>query len=1021
MIKYILNILIFFILLAMGGNAAAETSRQLAVGARAIAMGGAFVAVASDATAVSWNPAAIAALRRQEINYSPADRFGLGLKSNYLSYVLPLSDNQALGVDWLSSGFDDPELKFLQNKLDFAYGYRNNIQRLRPYLGSTAFGVTGKYIAQEVALDGTNIYSASGWGADLGLLAPLPYGLRLGATIQDFGDTFIEREGGGSEKLYLAKYRLGLAAKPIEGFTLAADLERLRHRLDMFHLGGEYWFRGQMALRAGLQTELETPESLADASTLSFGLGLKYRFAQLDYAYERHPILPPTHYFSAVLAYNPRVVSIKDALIRPSPIFRSLYQHYQENEFFHVNISNSSQDPIAATVSLMLPKVMSVPHQEEVVLPPQSTEQYSFKVTFDQALFNQPEAAYDNFVQPVVQVSYSLNRQEQVVEKQLDRVYVAGKGKLSWNKEGMAATFVTPEDMAVASMARGLVQRHDEVLTNKFNRSNIGKATLLFDAMGAYGLKYQRDAKTPFASISEDKTIFDTVQYPSELLEKSKDEKTKIGDCDDLTVLYASLLENLDIRTAFLEANDPGNGHIYLMFDSGIRPDRAVDHFDPAEYVEWQERVWIPVETTLFGDSFATAWGKGVREYKRLKVDNLIEEVSVQKYLQIYKPAVLPTISIELPPETGLDSLLSVDVQLYEEKVDRIAMGSSTAVDSPEGAYEAAFKYLNLDHLEKAMGMLDKALQMQPEYPDALNARGVVLTRQGRYQEALESYRLSLRLHDDNGVRMNIALTYYLMGERETADQLFDEVVALDDNYGELFDFLGTVGEAQEYYEVGVGYLRQLGLDQALEQFELALEADPRYVDALNAKGVIMARKHRYDDALMLYEKAVDEAPEQLGFQLNIALVHYLKGDHKKADVIYQRVIDQDPAYEGLLDFLADVESIEENYQMARSYLQQDKLGKALERLDKILKANPNEGHAHNTRGVILTRQGHYEDAYRAFERAEALRPRDAGIRLNMAIVRFLQGRLNEASLLYQQVIEMDSRYEGMLDMLGKQ
>ena len=86
MIKYLLNILIFFTLLALGGNAAAETSRQLAVGTRAIAMGGAFVAVASDATAVSWNPAAIAALRRQEINFSRADRFGLGLKNTYLSF-----------------------------------------------------------------------------------------------------------------------------------------------------------------------------------------------------------------------------------------------------------------------------------------------------------------------------------------------------------------------------------------------------------------------------------------------------------------------------------------------------------------------------------------------------------------------------------------------------------------------------------------------------------------------------------------------------------------------------------------------------------------------------------------------------------------------------------------------------------------------------------------------------------------------------------------------------------------------
>ena len=106
---------------------------------------------------------------------------------------------------------------------------------------------------------------------------------------------------------------------------------------------------------------------------------------------------------------------------------------------------------------------------------------------------------------------------------------------------------------------------------------------------------------------------------------------------------------------------------------------------------------------------------------------------------------------------------------------------------------------------------------------------------------------------------------------------------------------------------------------------------------------------------------------------------------------------------------------------MARSYLQQDELDKALERLDKILKADPNEGHVHNTRGVVLTRQGRYADAYQAFERAEALRPEDAGIRLNMAIVRYLQGRLNEASLLYHQVIEMDSRYEGMLDVLEKQ
>ena len=1015
MIKTLLTY--FSILLLTTTALDAQTAKQIQAGTRAISMGGAFVAVASDATAVTWNPAAIAALQRQEVNFTYADRYGLGIDNPYLAYILPVRDNHAIGVDWLSTGFGDSELDFTQNKLNFAYGYRNGIQPLRRYIGNAAIGFAGKYVSQGTDLDGQQIVNASGWGFDLGLLAPVPkLGIRLGASIQDLGDTSIEHEGGRAEDLLPQHYRVGLAAKPIEGLTIAADLD------DSYHFGAEYWFRGQLALRAGLQSERDTPESFGDATTTSFGVGVKYRFAQVDYAYERHPILPATHYTSLVLAYNPRVVQIKDAIVRPSPIFRSLYPHYQEKDFFDVVISNSSTEAIPATVSLMLPKMMSVPHQEEVVLPPQSTEQYSLKVTFDADLFNRDEAYFDNFVTPVVQVSYSMNRREQVVEKQLERVYVAGKGKLSWNVEGMAATFVTPEDMAVAGMARGLAQRYNELLTDKFNRSNIGKAAVLYDAMGVYRIRYQADQKTPFTSISDDRTIFDTVQYPSELLKKPEGVDTKIGDCDDLTVLYASLLENLSIDTAFLEANDPGKGHIYLMFDSGVRPDRAEDHFlSSAEYVEWGGSIWIPVETTMFGFTFADAWRNGATEYKRLKVRNLIDEVHVQTWMQTYKPAVLPPTAVDLPRESALDSLLAKDVEFFDQRVDQIALGSVTTVDSPEGAYDAGVAYLRVNHLGKALDMFERTLAMDPEHADAINAKGVVMTRKSDYEAALELYRQALWIEDDNGIRMNIALTYYLMGERETADRLFEEVVALDDGYLELFDFLSTVGDAQEFYDIGVSYLRQLRLDQAIEQFDLALEADPNYVDALNAKGVVLTRKGQYDEALPLYEQASQIAPEQTGFQLNVALVHYLRGEHDKADALYQQIIAQDPAYDGLMDFLAGVESAEENYQAAASYLRLGELDRALEKVDQALDVAPDMGHAHNTRAVVLTHQARYEEAYRALEEAETHLPNDPGIRLNMAIVRLLQGRRNEAAVIYQQVIDMDLRYEGMLDILEKQ
>ncbi len=1011
---------IALVLVLLCGPAAAILPNQVDAGVRAIAMGGAFVAVANDATAVRWNPAAIAALQRQEIDFAYADHFGLGLKDSYFSYVLPMAENHALGLDWSYRGFDDVRaglgLKNVQNQFGFAYGYRNGIQRLRRWVGNASIGVSGKYLSQSTDLDGTSAMSATGLGLDLGLLVPLPGNLRLGLVAQDLGGTSVKHQGGLSEKLYQAHYRLGLAYRPLEGLMLSSEVD------DHFRLGAEYWLAGQLALRAGLKTERKSPDTFADATTASFGVGLKYRFAQLDYAYERHPVLGATHYTSLSLSYNPKVISIKDATIRPSPVFRSQYPHYQESDFFDVVLGNSAQEPVRATVSLFLPRMMSTPHQEEVLLPPQSSEKYTFKVTFDPDLFNQPEAAYDNFVNPVIQVRYSRNRQEQLVERSLDRVYVAGKNKLSWNEAGMVAAFVTPADLAVAGLARGLVQRYDGMLAAKFNRGNIGKAALIFDALGVYKIRYQADQKLPFASIAADKTIFDTVQYPSELLDKPAGVDTKIGDCDDLAVLYASLLENLSIDTAFLEANDPGKGHIYLMFDSGIPPDRAADQFtSSAEYVEWQGRIWIPVETTMFGFTFADAWRNGVAEYKVLKIRKLINEVYTQQWMQTYKAPTLPSVQVELPAAAALDSLLAKDLAFFDQRIDQIAMGSVTSLDTPEGAYEAAVAYLRINHLEKALGMFDRVLALKADHADALNGKGVVLTHQGRYDEALELYNRALQLSDDNGIRMNIALTYYLKGEREQADKLFEQVKALDASYGELFDFLATVGDAQQYYEIGVNYLRQLRLDQALEQFELALGADPQYADALNAKGVVLTRKGQYAEARPLFEQAADLVPDQSGFRLNVALAYHLQGDRAKADVIFKQLSAQDESYAGLLDFLAGAESSDEGYHSALAYVQQDQFDKALEYLDQVLQLAPQMADALNLRGVVLARKGQYEEAYAAFARAAELEPANPGMQLNMAIMCYVQGRREEAVEIYRKVIEQDSRYQGLLDILDGQ
>ena len=767
-------------------------SKQPDIGVRAISMGGAFVAAASDATAIHWNPAAIATLQRQQVRLSYTDRFGLGLRESYLSYVLPLTESHAFGADWFHRGFDDVEeglgLDASQNRFGFAYGYRNDIEQRR-YIGDSAFGMTARYIGQKAILDGATAMNASGFGFDAGLLVPLIPSLRFGLAVQDIGGTAVEHDNGFREDILSTHLRLGLAYKPrLEGVTLAADLD------DHFRAGAEYWVSPQLALRAGVKSEIETPESRSQATSLSAGFGLKNRYVQLDYAYESPPVLGGSHYVSVALEYDANAVSIQKGTVRPEPVFRSLYQHYRETDFFEVVISNSAFEPIPVTVALMLPKAMAEAHTEKIVLPPQSTEKYRFEADFDEELFNQPEAYYDNYVTPVVRVRYTRGEENYLVEKRLERVYLAGKGKLSWNVEGMAACFVTPADIAVAAMARGVTQRYAKLLAAKFDNSNIGAAAVLFDAVGAYGVRYEADPETPFANVSEDRTIFDTVQYPSELLGLPEG-GTRTGDCDDLTLLYASLLENLEIDTAFIETSEPGRGRIYLMFDSGILPGEVGDHFvSRAEYVEWEGRIWIPVETSKFGSTFTEAWKAGAGEYKRLKLIDGIAEKYVRKWMQIYKPAVLAPVAPRLPAKAAVSRLLSRDMASFDKRADRIVLGAASSLRHPEGAYEAGAAYMRAGHLEKAAGMFDRVLRMDPGHGDALNAKGVALTRQGRYDEALALYREALETADRPAVRMNVAIAYYLKGERETAAMIFDEVVQLDDSYRELFEFLDGTG-----------------------------------------------------------------------------------------------------------------------------------------------------------------------------------------------------------------------------------
>ena len=67
------SILLFFLSLVFGQN------DQLFVGSRPLSMGGAFIAVADDANAITWDSAGLPGLRRTEFTSTYSDLYDMGI------------------------------------------------------------------------------------------------------------------------------------------------------------------------------------------------------------------------------------------------------------------------------------------------------------------------------------------------------------------------------------------------------------------------------------------------------------------------------------------------------------------------------------------------------------------------------------------------------------------------------------------------------------------------------------------------------------------------------------------------------------------------------------------------------------------------------------------------------------------------------------------------------------------------------------------------------------------------------
>jgi hypothetical protein len=179
----------------------------------------------------------------------------------------------------------------------------------------------------------------------------------------------------------------------------------------------------------------------------------------------------------------------------------------------------------------------------------------------------------------------------------------------AWNGEiDRLGFFITPDNETIMEFSRNIVRELPDVHQTEVR--NFESAKVIFNTLKKARIRYQSDPNIPYYKD-------DYVQFATETLEKS------VGDCDDLVVLYSSLLESIGIKTAFIEVRDPEKeiAHLYLMFDTGIEADKGYLVTSNQKWYVIREKtperktLWIPVETTLVEQGFDQAWQAGAMAY----------------------------------------------------------------------------------------------------------------------------------------------------------------------------------------------------------------------------------------------------------------------------------------------------------------------------------------------------------------------------------------------------------------------
>ncbi|MCK5583287.1 MAG: PorV/PorQ family protein [Elusimicrobiales bacterium] len=273
---------------ASGAGTTAANFLKVSMNARAIAMGGAFSALADDSGAIFSNPAGLAGFTGQELGFGfttylegskmgnisyaadvSGNRFGFGMTALNISGIERRGLNDSAGIVSSLGDFGSNDMA-----VSLAYACKDSFSSILENMDS---GFTLKFIKSTI--DDSSAFAVA---VDAGIIYHAGEKTNVSLVLQNLGSKMKYEEESDPLPLDL---KVGMLHRSSNRLNLTAELNQYFIDEKFYpSFGVEYWFRDAFALRGGYKFGYDT-SNLGREVGLSLGFGVKVADLGVDYAY----------------------------------------------------------------------------------------------------------------------------------------------------------------------------------------------------------------------------------------------------------------------------------------------------------------------------------------------------------------------------------------------------------------------------------------------------------------------------------------------------------------------------------------------------------------------------------------------------------------------------------------------------------------------------------------------------------------------------------------------------------------